>query len=430
MAAPTSGALNRKKAPKLEFIKGLHLAAPDKQVLSNGLPVYSIGGLPQDAIKIELIFMAGKWFEDKKLIAKTTSNMLKEGTQKYTALQIAQELDYWGASFRTFSGADIATFTLFSLNKYLDKVLPVLEDIIKHPVFPQTDLQIFTNNSKEYLKVNLLKNDFVADRKFGEVLYGTTNPYGYHSDIVDYDMVTSEELAAFHQRFYNSGNCAIIVSGSIEPSVLALLQQHFGGDDWAGKPADKVTYSLEPSSQTKNRIAVKDSVQSAIRIGRPLFNKAHPDHHKLNFLNTLFGGYFGSRLMTNIREEKGYTYGIYSSLHSMLNSGYFGIGTEVGVDVCDAAIKEIYHEMNRLQQEAIPKQEVELVRNYLLGRLQSSLDGPFKISGLFKGLLIYDLNIDYIYALIETINTVTAADLQDLAIKYLNVDEMHEVVVG
>jgi predicted Zn-dependent peptidase len=243
-------------------------------------------------------------------------------------------------------------------------------------------------------------------------------------------MVTSEELKAFHKRFYNAGNCTIVVSGKIEPTVLSLLQRHFGGSDWAGQPAEKVVYQPQPISELKTRVPVEASVQSAIRIGKTLFNKSHPDYHKLNFLNTLFGGYFGSRLMSNIREEKGYTYGIYSSLHSMLNGGYFGIGTEVGVDVCDAAVKEIYHEIGRLQQEAIPKQEVELVRNYLLGRLQSSLDGPFKISALFKGLLIYDLNIDYIYALIDTINTVTAADLQDLAIKYLNVDEMHEVVVG
>jgi predicted Zn-dependent peptidase len=176
--------------------------------------------------------------------------------------------------------------------------------------------------------------------------------------------------------------------------------------------------------------AIPGSYQSAIRIGKKLFNKATPEYQEFSVVNTILGGYFGSRLMSNIREDKGYTYGIYSGLSSMRHGGHLIISTEVGVDVRQAAIDEIYAELVRLREERVDAEELELVRNYMMGRLQNSLDGPFKVAGMYKGLYTYDLDIDYIYGLVEVINTITPNRIQELANKYLDPTTMHEITVG
>ncbi|MDX2002404.1 MAG: pitrilysin family protein [Chitinophagales bacterium] len=422
--------LDRKAVPPLQFIKGLHVEAPQKTVFPNGLPLYAFGGLQLDAIKVEFVFKAGKWYENKKLIAKSTSRMMKEGSEKWNALQIAEELDYYGASIKTFSGSDTATLTFFSLNKYFDKILPIMEEVIKRPAFPQNDLNIYLANNKDQLLQNQAKNEYRADRQFNFNLYGERHPYGYFSLPEDFEYVSREELAGFHKRFYNSNNCTIIVSGNVTDQAVQMLENFFGGDDWKGTEAPFIRHEKLTNIELKHHEKLKDKFQSAIRIGKLFYNKSHPDFHKFSVLNTILGGYFGSRLMTNLREEKGYTYGVYSSLTSMINGGYFIVGAEVGIDVCADAIKEIYGEINRLREELVPEEELGLVRNYLMGRLQSSLDGPFKVSGVFKGLLIYDLDISYIYQLIETIQSVSAQELRDLAIDYFDPAEMHEIVVG
>ena len=180
----------------------------------------------------------------------------------------------------------------------------------------------------------------------------------------------------------------------------------------------------------RQSIEKEGALQSAIRIGKLMFNKTHPDFQSLQVLNTVYGGYFGSRLMSNIREDKGYTYGIGSGLVSLQHGGYFFITTEVGVDVTAKAIKEIYFEMDRLRKEKITTDELQLVKNYLLGTFLRSVDGPFAMADRFKGILNYNLGYDYFDRYIATIRAVSASDLMGLANTYFDKDSMIELVVG
>jgi predicted Zn-dependent peptidase len=158
--------------------------------------------------------------------------------------------------------------------------------------------------------------------------------------------------------------------------------------------------------------------------------KTHKDFHSLTVLNTILGGYFGSRLMTNIREDKGYTYGIGSGMIPLKKAGYFFISTEVGVEVCNKAIDEIYIEINRLRNESISEKELILVKNYMIGSFLRSIDGPFALANRFKSIMEYDLDYSYYDDYISTIKNIKASDLLNLANKYLDPNSMTEVVAG
>ncbi len=189
-------------------------------------------------------------------------------------------------------------------------------------------------------------------------------------------------------------------------------------------------HELESSVVLKHFIEKPDSVQSAIRIGKLTIGKSHHDFVKLQVVSTILGGYFGSRLMSNIREDKGYTYGIGSFIAPMNQASYFGIATEVGVDITRQAIDEIYKEINRLSTDIMPNEELELVKSYLMGEILKSVDGPFALAERWKGMLLFGLDSEYFKKMIETISSITPEEVLDIAKKYLVADEMYEVVVG
>ena len=423
-------AVDRSKAPALNKLKDLNIPEPERLVLSNGLPVYIIGGLKQDVVKLDFVFYAGRWYEQQRLLARMAARMMREGSEKYPSREFAEKLDYYGASVKAAGGNDVSTITLYSLNKFLPQVLPIFQDVLKQPAFREDDLHIIASTARQNLMVNLEKNEFLADKHFGEALYGAHHPYGYELTPEDYDHLQVADLEAHYSQYIHAGNGFIIASGKVTQEVIQQLEEHFGGRDWLRTGHQQAPAHTPQPEKHKQFFSQEGSLQSSIRIGKPIINKAHPDHAMLSIMNTLFGGYFGSRLMSNIREDKGYTYGIYASLNSMRHGGYLQIGTEVGTQVREAAVQEIYHEMKRLREEPVPTDELELVRNYLLGKFQARLDGPFKIGTMLKGLLIYELDIDYIYRFIDAINSFKANDIQQFANDYLGDEGMFEVIVG
>jgi len=170
-------------------------------------------------------------------------------------------------------------------------------------------------------------------------------------------------------------------------------------------------------------------VQGSIRIARPFPNRHHPDFMKVAVLNTIFGGFFGSRLMTNIREDKGYTYGIHSYLQNNIHDSAWMVSTEAGRDVCEAAIKEVYAEMEDLREEIVDEEELQLVRNYMIGIILGDLDGPFQILSRWKNIILNNLDEKYFYNSIHTIKTISAEEIRELARKYLNPEAFYELVV-
>ena len=423
--------LDRKKQPPFHKIEKIDIIKANKKKLSNNIPLYTINLGSQDIIKIDFVFTAGVWYQSSPLVASTTNSLINEGTKNLTSQQIAEKLDYYGAVLQQNIDNDFGIVSFICLNKHLNNVLPIIEDLLKNSIFPKKELDINITNRKQNYLTNSLKTNILAQRQFLEVNYGKKHPYSNKTDINDFDKISQSQIIDFYNKFYTSKNCKIIASGKINDVFYDLINNFLGGDDW-GKSYDEKqkTYEIESSKQKKHIVNKKDSLQSTIRIGKILFNRHNPDFTGMQVLNTVLGGYFGSRLMSNIREDKGYSYGIQSFLTSYQNSGYFTIISEVKSEVSKKAVNEIFKEINKLKNELIPETELNIVKNYILGDLLNYFDGPFTLSESFKILLNNNLSYDYFDKYIDRIKNISAAELNRLANKYLLEEDFYNVVAG
>ena len=424
--------MNRKTAPLIkdavEF--NLHLKPYQKFTLDNGVPVYAIDAGAQEVVQVELVFYAGNWFEQQKSVAAATNYLLKNGTSTKTAFEINEVFEYYGAYCNRACHNETAIVSLSSLSKQLPAILPVVREMITDSVFSEAELDIYKQNSKQKIKVNLQKCDFVATRLIDVYLFGEEHPYGKYTNPEDLDALSTNQLQDFFKEYYLNGQCVIFTSGKLPADIEQQLNTAFG--DLSLKPFNNQLNTIIqlPAAEKKYRIQNDpDGVQGAIRIARPFPTRHHPDFMKVMVLNTVFGGFFGSRLMSNIREDKGYTYGIHSYVQNHLHDSAWMISTEAGKDVCEATIEEIYTEMKRLREDLVDEDELMLVRNYLIGTLLGDLDGPFQIMGRWKNLILNNLDGDYFYRSIETIKTISAEELRELSKKYLNPADFYELVV-
>jgi zinc protease len=275
----------------------------------------------------------------------------------------------------------------------------------------------------------LQKNDILARRAFNKAVYGNTL-YGLSANATDYQQLQRADMLAHFKEMYQPGNCTLVISGKVDDDTLAQITGAMAGWQDTGTPADTTQPDLEPQTERFYFTEKPDALQSAIRMGTPMVNRAHPDFAALQVLNTVLGGYFGSRLMANIREDKGYTYGIGSGISSLKQSGTFFIATEVGADVCRSAVQEIEKEINLLKTELISDEELSLVRNYMLGSLLGSLENVFSHADKFKNVYFSGLDYNYYTRYTETVKTITTEQLRQMANQYWNFDDFYKVIVG
>ncbi len=424
---------NRTIAPSIINAVDFHLELKpyEKHLLDNGVPVYAVNAGAEEVMSVELVFFSGNCYEGKNLVAATANFLLKNGTSKKNAFQLNEHFEFYGSFLSRACYNETATLTLHCLNKHIGELLPVMEEIICDAVFPEEELSVYKQNQKQGLSVSLKKSDFVASRLIDTYLYGEHHPYGKFTTHEEYDALNREELIAFYNKYYKEGSCMIFTAGKLPASFVSMLNKHFGHlplkNDFptAANPVSSVKKAGEKIRVTND----VNGMQGSIRIAKPFPNRHHPDFQKAMILNNIYGGYFGSRLMKNIREEKGYTYGIYSFLQNHVQHSAWMISTEAGKDVCEAAIEEIYKEMKLLQQEPVGKEEMQLVRNYMMGSILGGLDGPFQIIARWKSYILNNLDEKHFYEAIDCIRTVTPEDLQGMAKKYLNPEEFYELVV-
>ncbi len=424
--------MNRKSAPEIMDAVDMRLQLPAYQhyTLDNDVPVYSIDAGAQDVLLIEWVFAAGNWHEEKNIVAATTNFMLKNGTRRKKAFGINEHFEFYGAYLNRSCYNETATITLHCLNKHVAELLPVVAELITESIFPEEELAIYQQNQKQRLEVSLKKCDFIANRLIDEYIYGFHHPYGKYTSTLDYDQLQRHELLAFYEQFYTKGKCLMFVAGRPPADMEQQLNQVFGKLPFRQGQVEEKKYVVDPAGDRKYRIINDEAgVQGAIRIARSFPNRHHPDFSKAQVLNNIFGGFFGSRLMSNIREDKGYTYGIHSYMQNHIHESAWLISTEAGRDVCEATIGEVYKEMAILCNEPIEQDELDLVRNYMMGSLLGDLDGPFQIIARWKNYILNNLEDDYFYKSIETIKTVTPEELQVLAQKYLNPDDFYELLV-
>jgi len=423
---------DRKVSPPIKDAIDYHISLKKPEIfkLDNGVTVYNIHAGTERVVQLEWVFKAGNWYEKKNNVAAAANFLLKNGTTKHNAYEINEFVDFYGAYLNRTCYNETASITLHCLSHHLEQLLPMVREILTDAVLPDQELQIFKQNMKQKLSVNLRKCDFVAGRKIDALLFGEKHPYGIYSELTDYDALNREELLEHYNHYYRNGYCTVFSAGILPDNYAVLMNQYFGDLPLNTRLLEEVEHDIVKDPQQKwNILNDPDGVQAAIRIARPFPTRKHPDFPKVQVLNAVFGGFFGSRLMANIREDKGYTYGIYSFLVNHIHAGAWMISTEAGRDVAAATVNEVYHEMQQLREKPVDQEELLLVKNYLIGTLLGDLDGPFQIIGRWKNLILNDLDERFFYHSVDTIKTIAAKELQELANQYLQPDQFHELVV-
>jgi predicted Zn-dependent peptidase len=423
--------LDRIAAPAFRQIEKIEIVQAKASKLDNGIPVYTVNAGQQDLVKVEFIFPNRYDIPSEVLTASAANRMLAEGTKQRNAQQLADSIDYYGAFYETEESLDFNSVNLYTLNKYLGQTLPVLKEILTEPSFPENELAVFKQNTRQRLQVNMEKVSYLSRTHFHEMLFGKQHPYGFRTSLADVDAITAETLKNYYATRYNLSDCLIFVSGKVDDETLRLLNATFGRIPASvSQKGQKEPVLPEPFLEKNNFISKPDAIQSALRIGKLMFNKTHPDYHGMLVLNTVLGGYFGSRLMANLREDKGYTYGIGSSMVSMKQAGYLVISTEVAREVSGKAVDEIFHEIGELKTRPVEEDELQEVKNYLAGSLMRGMDGAFNLSDRAKGLILYGLDYSYFERYFRTIRDVTAGELMEMANKYFDKSSFYQLEVG
>lgn len=410
--------LDRTSAPEIRSFDKISFHGTSHTSLSNGAELYYINEGEQDIVKIEIYLNAGQTAEVKNLTANFTARLLNEGTRQRTAKEIAEEIDYYGASLRAKANQDFTIISVLTLNKYLDQMLELTADVLSNATFPQKEFDTVIRNSRQKFSINKGKTDFLASLKFRELMFGTEHPYGYPVTDQGLADLSTKDLKQFYTDRYDLSTAKIFASGKVGEAQIASINSCLGALSRKGSSTSELAKNEENKSYRVETIHRDNALQAAIRLGRFLPGKEHEDYNALVILNTIMGGYFGSRLMSNIREEKGFTYGIYSIMSPFLQRNHMMIRTEVGVQHAEAALTEIWKELEKLKTEKVSDKELNLVKNYMLGNLLNESNGPFNKINTAKKLYLYGLKNEDFSSYIETIKNIDATRLQELAIRY------------
>ncbi|MFN0015917.1 MAG: M16 family metallopeptidase [Saprospiraceae bacterium] len=429
-AFPKISRLPKRPPPAIHPVGHLTLPLPVELRLDNGLRVFVMHFPGQEILKVEAVFHAGRPEETKRLVSRATARLVREGTGSRTGADIAEHIDFYGGTLSIPTSLDTAAFSLFSLRKYADELIPVFAEVLHEPSFPTDEIETYRRNSLQELLLDLDKEEVLAYRKVTELIFGEAHPYGYNSTPADYAALSRDDLMAFFDRWYVPANCRLFVSGHVDEAVLGLLNRHFGQTPKTGDTPLPNLQSISLEQPQTVHIPHPGSLQTAVKIGRRLFARNHPDYDGVFVLNTILGGYFGSRLMTNLREKRGFTYNIYSTADTMLHDGCLYIATEVHTGKVAETLKLIFAEMKNLCDQPVPDSELEMVRNYLLGMLLNGLDGPLNISDMVRTLLTEGLNLEAFDKLVSTVRAITPEQVQDLARRYLRPEDFWVVTVG
>ena len=417
--------LNRTISPEVKQIDKIDFVKPQIFDISKDVKLFFMKEVPNETARLDLYFDAGTVNGDAG-IASFVNGMLLSGTDEKTSTQINNEIDELGGFFESGVSNENAVITMYSLRENVLPILKVMTNAIQNLVFHQHEVEELVNDRRQKFKTSMEKVSFLAQRAFQQRLF-SESIYGRVTNESDLDTISTDTLKQFFKKNYLNGLTKVVVVGDLTQDEIDEII------DLIGSWASNSTTEFEKNIKNLKGYAhlVKDgAVQTAIRVGRMLFNKTHEDYNDFLILNTIFGDYFGSRLMSNIREDKGYTYGIGTMVAELHNVGYFIIATEVGKDVKDATLTEIQNEITRIQTELVGEEELNLVKNYLMGQLLKSADGPYSMTDLYMSVEPYGLDLDFYNTSIDSLNNITPERIQELAVKYLNWNDMTVVSAG
>lgn len=421
--------LDRSKAPKFLIPENITLTPPIKRTLKNGVPLYFIKTPHLEAVKMELVTEANKHLlaKEKALVPFFMMHMLLEGTKTMKSEVIDDFFDHYASEVDVISSFEQSGMSLLTTKKHFASVLPVYRSLFTEAVFPEKELAKRKSQKELTISIQKTENGARANQLYRKALFGSNHPYGFVADEEDVRNVSRKDLLDFYSTYFMV-NPEIFVTGNLDENELNEIAEMFG--DIPALQIDETLPAYEIFPEKRITEFKETSVQTTIRLGQHLISKSHSDYHALVLFNTILGGYFGSRLIKNIREDKGHTYGIHSSIGSLRLSDYWIVMADVQKGFSDQVIEEVYKEIELLQNELVGADELETVRNYMIGHFLSNFSSPFDLINRFKNIHQAGMEYSFYQDQLDYIRTFKAEDIQYIARTYFSRDKILEVVVG
>ncbi|MEM8886634.1 MAG: pitrilysin family protein [Bacteroidota bacterium] len=425
-----SQVLDRTQAPQASSFRHIPLPTVEQIKLSNGIPVYFLPYGTAEVIEVQAICRGGSNFQARSGIAKFSMQNMVEASKHHSSLELAQELDAYGSWLGQQAEEECLALTLATISKNLKHTLHLFREVLTEPAFSPEEFNTLKARTLQKMHVSEQKTSTKASRSFRKQLFGGNHPYGLSFGSAELKSIELEELKAYYQSYISTANLKLLVTGQFDQDeCLALLEKEFGSLKIAGSIPDEISLS-EVSPEGGRYLTEQEGMQSSLRLGHLGMSRAHPDYYGMQVVNTILGGYFGSRLMHNIREEKGYTYGIYSGWLGLKHNGFFVVQADIGNEYVEATITEVKKEMHLLCDKGVGEEELQLVKNYMLGQGISQRETPFQLGDLLRFSLSMGISFEEIDRKFQVIDGISAEEVQRLAQTYLKPDSLSEIVVG
>ncbi len=418
--------IDRTVPPDFNSLTKVYIPSVETAHLKNGRNVFYLLDAQAQVFKIDLVIKAGSWYSKEYAVVPLTLKLLNEGTQSKTAKEVADIFDSYGSFLELIPGFDHCTVSLYGLTKYFTENLALLSEIILSPGFTQQSFQSLKERETQKIKLNLEKSSYLASVTLRENVFSPVHPYGKRLLPQNIESLELNDIHSFYKTHF--ADFDIMVSGNLPKKFLTNLDEHLGASTF--EPSVPATNPAQSLSDKPLAIRNPKFVQSSVRLGKRLFNRSHDDYVPFMVVNEILGGYFGSRLMKNIREDKGFTYGIHSQLYALNHEGYFSISTDVNSENQTQTIEEIHKEIEILKTQKISTEELETVKNYMTGTFAGSISSPFSIMDKFKAVHYQSLDLSFFQQYVKAINSVTPDTVSSLANQYLQVDSLAQVTVG
>ena len=421
--------IDRKKGPKISTEFDLSLTGVKESILDNGIELYEVNTGTQNIIKIDLVFRTGRVHEISRAIASSALSLIREGSTRHSSEELAYEYDFYGATVKTACNMEYASISLVVLERYFEKIWPTWQHMLLYPAYSNEEVEKYTRVSSQRLTNQLAKNDVQSYRCLTEHIFGSEHPYGYNTEPDDINSIKRDQVLDFYNKNVGIDGTFILLSGKYTEKTRAMITNSIGSIK------RKTQHPTPLFKRTDNgpkvlQVQTQNDIQTSIKFGKALFHRKHKDYNEMKFLVMVLGGYFGSRLMRNIREDKGYTYGIYSSMHGWKEDGFLYISADVDNQFRELTISEVKKEINDLRENLIQKDELEMVRSFILGQTLHLLDGPFAKIELMKNLKINHLTVSDYDKHIGVVKNIDADRIRELANQYLDPDSFSTALAG
>ena len=416
------------RRPAIRIPESVDVPVANLTTLANGVRLYLLENHDQQVVRLSFVFGAGSSRQNRFFSATAAANLLSEGSDRFTARQLAEQLDFYGSYFDIAVDRDVVVVSFCALSKFFLPTLQTAEEILLRPAFPQEEFDSYRIKRRQRLEIERRKVDVRVREAFAAAMFGSEHPYGVSAPLSAYDELSREEVVDFYRRHYTADNCFVVCSGDLSNEALKAIENICMQLPQSG---ERLPLIFPDAVQTPCvRLEHAGAVQSAVRVGRMLFTRNHPDYIGMQVVATVLGGYFGSRLMRNLREERGYTYGVFAAMANLDRAGYLAIATQVAAEAREDTLHQIYTEIERLRTELISEQELALVKNIMVGEMMRILDGPFGIVDVTIENVQCGTDNLAIERSVEAIRRCTPEDVQRLAEKYLRREDLVEVTVG